>query len=186
MTATEIMREICALCDDPVTVGRDRFLFCLNRALYAVSEQLPIIAEAEITKDTAPRSSGTAGSEYSLGQVAEDFLSLFSHPTSPSGHEVGAGVSVWGETLFLRAGTPLPIFFKYRVAPARATAESMDEPLTVRRDAESALVYLTAAHCLYEEDPERSEYFMDMYRESVALASRAAAGFSGGLERASV
>ena len=60
------------------------------------------------------------------------------------------------------------------------------EPLTVRRDAESALVYLTAAHCLYEEDPERSEYFMDMYRESVALASRAAAGFSGGLERASV
>ena len=148
--------------------------------------EAPEASEAPSGAAAAPALAVPSRRKEGWKEGLKDFLSLFSHPTSPSGHEVGAGVSVWGETLFLRAGTPLPIFFKYRVAPARAVAESMDEPLTVRRDAESALVYLTAAHCLYEEDPERSEYFMDMYRESVALASRAAAGFSGGLERASV
>ncbi len=101
------------------------------------------------------------------GELLADFLSFHTLPHDGTGRAI-AGVSVRERYLYLPDGFRGEIYLTYRCAPPHLSLFSGDESLDIPRDIEPLLPLLTAAFMWLDDDSEKAEYYMALYREGMS------------------
>ena len=104
--------------------------------------------------------------EYDVKSYAKDFLSF----TSPPENELGVsiqGASVCGGKMRIPSSYNGKIRLLYKAAPTKIT-EGADEELTLPDGCEHLLSLLVASFVWLDDDAEKAQYYMNLYREAMA------------------
>ncbi len=96
-----------------------------------------------------------------------DFLSFKSLPTDARGQAI-SGAYVREEYLYLPDNFRGEIRINYRCAPPTLSLLSPDSEIKLPRELEPLLPLLTASFMWLDDDSDRAEYYMSLYREGIA------------------
>lgn len=100
-----------------------------------------------------------------------DFRSFCRFPYYEDGSEV-KGVMQKGEKLFLPADFEGEIFLDYYRAPTHITADNPEESIDISEEVAPLLPLLTASYLWLDDDSEKAQYYMALYRQSLATIMR--------------
>lgn len=107
------------------------------------------------------------GRSFSLREIAEDFLRPDGVPRDAAGDPI-RGVTIHGGTLTLPADYVGEVRLRYRRAPLRIRTGEENERLDIPTEAAHLLPLLTASYLWLDDEPERSEYYMTLYRTGLS------------------
>ena len=96
-----------------------------------------------------------------------DFLSFTSLPKTETGREI-SGVCLRESFIYLPDGYFGEIYITYRCTPPVLSLFDRDEEICVPKDTEPLLPLLTASFMLLDDEPEKAEYYMALYRDALA------------------
>ncbi len=100
-----------------------------------------------------------------------DFRSFCRFPYYEDGSEV-KGVMQKGEKLFLPADFEGEIFLDYYRAPTHITADNPEQSIDISEEVAPLLPLLTASYLWLDDDSEKAQYYMALYRQSLATIMR--------------
>lgn len=104
---------------------------------------------------------------FSLGEVAANFLRPDDVPRSGNGEPI-ADASIHGGILTLPYDYAGEVRLRYRRAPVCIRTGEATESIDVPQEAAHLLPLLTAAYLWLDDEPERSEYYMTLYRTGLS------------------
>ncbi len=93
-----------------------------------------------------------------------DFGGITAPVTDSRGRTID-GAAVSGDTLTLPCGSPRDVIIRYQRAPILPTMDDGDREIDIPKRCEGMLPLLTAAYLWLDDDPEKAEYYMALYRE---------------------
>ena len=103
----------------------------------------------------------------SLSEKIEGFMTVTRAPEDKNGVPID-GVTVRNDILFLPYGFSGEVNISYKRLPTTLTVDDIDSPVDIPAKYEHLLAMLTAAFVWLDEDPEKSDYYMRLYREEAA------------------
>ncbi len=157
MTYKELYNDVLCLGFEKVSGKEEEFLVAANRSL----KQLFVDIRQE---KTCSLPEGTLSAD--LDTVAPDLL-VFLDVRTCGGIPV-SGAHVSGTTLTLPKDTSGPLTLHYHRAPAVLTDDmSEEEAVDVPRSCEHLLALLTASYLWLDDEAERSQYYLSMYRDGM-------------------
>ena len=104
---------------------------------------------------------------FSLRKIAKDFLCPDGIPRTEDGTPI-AGASVYGDTLILPRDFHGAVTLRYRRAPAKIVSDDPATVIDVPAPAAHLFPLLTASYLWLEDEPERSQYYMNLYRTGMS------------------
>lgn len=107
------------------------------------------------------------GRSFSLREICEDFLRPDGVPRDASGEPI-RDATIHGGTLTLPADYTGEVRLRYRRAPLRIRSGEENERIDVPEEAAHLLPLLTASYLWLDDEPERSEYYMTLYRTGLS------------------
>ncbi len=105
-------------------------------------------------------------SEYTIRDFAPDFLSFVSAPTDEHGISI-ANAEVRGGIMRIPDGYSGKINLVYKKAPKKLFGNP-DDDIFVPDGCEHLLPLLAASYVWLDDDPEKSQYYMSLYREAMS------------------
>jgi len=96
-----------------------------------------------------------------------DFMSLHSAPTDARGIEI-PDVHANGGAVLIPFGYTGEIYFTYKRRPKKISLEDEGLAIDIPPQAESMLGTLTAAYLYLDEEPEKAEYYMALYKQEMS------------------
>ncbi len=100
-----------------------------------------------------------------------DLRSFCHSPYYADGKEVKEAV-LKGEKLFLPAEFQGEIFLDYYRAPTHITADNPEQSIDISEEVSPLLPLLTASYLWLDDDSEKAQYYMALYRQSLATVMR--------------
>lgn len=116
------------------------------------------------TVDDIPVQNGYT--EYDLTRYAEKFLCAASLPEREDGAPISES-SVFGKIMKIPDAYSGKIHLRYKKAPTDIN-ESSDEEIAMPHGCEHLLPLLTAAFVWLDDDAEKAQYYMSLYKEAMA------------------
>ncbi|HBJ18268.1 MAG TPA: hypothetical protein DDY70_00770 [Clostridiales bacterium] len=104
---------------------------------------------------------------FSLRKLAPDFLCPDGIPRTEDGTPI-AGASVYGDTLILPRTFHGAVTLRYRRAPAKILSDDPATEIDVPAPAAHLFPLLTASYLWLDDEPERSQYYMNLYRTGMS------------------
>ncbi len=104
--------------------------------------------------------------EYDMSALTNDFLSFVGMPYAPSSEEI-RGSRLIGHIARLPESYGGDVLIDYRVAPIMPTGDPEEEIYTPPGSSQ-LLPLLTAAYVWLDDDAEKSQYYMSLYRDGMA------------------
>ena len=108
--------------------------------------------------------------EYDLPDYVKDFLAATSAPTDHNGERI-EGAKILGDVLSLPSSYIGEVNVYYKRLPKEISPYS-NEDIDVPKVAEHLLPLLTAAYFWLEDSPEKSQYYMQLYRDETSRTRR--------------
>lgn len=112
---------------------------------------------------------------YDLIDAIPDLLGIYSAPRDERGCEL-PGVYIQGGALHLPEDFEGKVFIKYKRAPYVATGDDMEEEIDLPRETEELLPLLVASYLWLDDDAEKAQYYMSLYRLGISTLQRAGGG----------
>ncbi len=116
--------------------------------------------------------------EYKISDYVNDFLACCSAPENDSGYAI-EGASVSAGVISIPESFSGRVNLRYKASPVYS-GEIGDENITLPDGCEHLLPLLVSAYVWLDDDTEKSEYYMMLYREGMAAVrayNRSAADF---------
>jgi hypothetical protein len=126
---------------------------------------LCIYSEEFAEKDAPPRWGKTC--EYELEKTFPDFLCAVSHPTDKNGVRI-AGATVYSGVMHVPYGYVGEVQLEYRKRAPSVSINTPDLDLEIPKELESLVPLLTAAYVWLDDDAEKAQYYMSLYREGMS------------------
>jgi len=104
--------------------------------------------------------------EYNVKGYVNDFLSFVLPPKDSSGRDI-KGASVRGSTVSIPCEYEGDVTILYKKAASEPSG-APDEEITVPDGCEHLLPLIVAAYVWLDDDAERSQYYMSLYREGMS------------------
>ena len=104
--------------------------------------------------------------EYKIKDLAEDFMAFVFQPTDDGGNAI-VGASVRGVTMRIPDGYFGKINLIYKKYPEKILGNP-DEDITIPDGCEHLLPLLAASYVWLDDDPDKAEYYMSLYREAMS------------------
>ena len=104
--------------------------------------------------------------EYRIRDYAEDFLALINQPTDDNGIAI-ANSSVRGEIMRVPDSYSGKINLTYKKAPQKLSGDP-DENIILPCGCEHLLALLSASYIWLDDDADKAQYYMGLYREAMA------------------
>ena len=112
--------------------------------------------------------------EIKLTELLGDYMSPYTPPTDSFGNPI-ASATVIGGVLSLPADFSGEVNLTYRKRAPYLDGSDGDSEIPLPSDVEPLLPIATAAFLWLDDEPERAEYYMSLYREESAILRRYAA-----------
>lgn len=106
--------------------------------------------------------------EYALDEYLPDFLFCSSLPTDARGIEI-AGASISSGRLLVPYDYVGQIVIKYRKRAPEVSINVPDAPLDVPTELEQLVFLLTAAYVWLDDDADKAQYYMSLYRDGMSV-----------------
>lgn len=152
-----------AMFDGPATVTfRGNFYFTVSNL--AVFSEITSKNVADIPEYTPRR-------EINPSDYCKDFRALITQPTDKNGN-------IFGQVIIRDGRISVPFGFKgdlyltYHRTPSPITRESQNLPIDISAECASLLPLLTASFMWLDDDAPKAQYYMSLYRDSIANIRR--------------
>lgn len=104
--------------------------------------------------------------EYNLCELKNDFYCIAALPTDENGREI-EGMLVRGCRLIIPWGYSGKINVTYKIRPPEIRADEPDTPIDLSRETEHLVALLCAAYYWVEDAPEKAEFYLAMYKDTL-------------------
>ena len=108
---------------------------------------------------------------FSLPSMIKDFISVSKEPEDKSGKKIN-GAEVISDYLFLPSDFSGTVNVYYKRLAKRLTVDDLDCEIDIAEKYNHLLALLTASYIWLDEDSEKAEYYMMLYRDEVAYIRR--------------
>lgn len=108
---------------------------------------------------------------FDLAELTDDFLAFAELPSDMRGRAI-KGARFSGSRLYLPESSEGVVNISYRRRPKSPTVDSLDEELDIPTETETLLPLLTASYLWLDDDREKAEYYLNAYREEMAILRR--------------
>lgn len=109
--------------------------------------------------------------EYKISEAIPDFLAFTKMPTDEEGYEI-SGSRICGDTLYLPSDFKGEVNILYKRRPKALTIDYPDEQIDIPKSAENLLSLLVAAYLWLDDDPDKAQYYMQLYRDEMVRLKR--------------
>lgn len=116
---------------------------------------------------------------FDLSLITDDFLAFACVPTDKLGKTI-KGAHCEGSILYLPESVNTEVRVKYRRAPRPILPYDESEPVDITAEALPLLALLTSAYLWLDDDREKAEYYMQLYRSEMASLRRYVSPTQGG------
>ena len=167
MTLNQLLSEVYALGFDNADELDESFIFSVNRALRMIFMELapPIRVGFVINEDDEK--------ELNLSELLGNVMFIISAPTDKSGRIIKGAFSD-GYTVTLPDNFSGEMHIRYKPLPKIVCIDDADDEIYIPPFAEHLLPLLTAAFVFLNDDEEKADYYMTLYRHEVLKLTRAA------------
>lgn len=105
--------------------------------------------------------------EYRIEKIADDYLGPQDRPRDKNGNII-EGASVCSGTLLVPYGYSGEVQLKYRCKPYLSPDAEPDTELPIDSESEHLIPLLAAAYIWLDDDAEKAQYYMSLYRDGMA------------------
>ena len=109
--------------------------------------------------------------EINLSYNFGDFMSFTDLPKDAHGNDI-QGVILKEGSIILPLGYKGEVSINYRRIPTTFLAYSENSPVDVPKETEALLPLLTASFMWLDDDPDKAQYYMALYREGISGVKR--------------
>lgn len=120
-----------------------------------------------ITGDVSEIPIGRGYSEYSIEEYAPDYLAIKDMPTDEKGNEI-EGAEICCGKIRIPSSYCGEVNLTYRRSAPKITLDDHTSELDIPREAEHLVPLLTAAYVWLDDDADKAQYYMALYRENLA------------------
>ncbi len=171
MTLNQLLSEVYALGFEEAEGLDESFVFSANRALKMIYTELVPSVRIKISV------SGGSEKTLDLRDVCDDVMLITSAPKDLSGRII-QGAFCEGYIITLPSTFSGDAVIGYKPLPKALTVDSGDEKIDVPAFASHLLPLLTASFVFIDDDEEKADYYMTLYRHEVLkLSQRIAASY---------
>lgn len=103
--------------------------------------------------------------EYDLDSMIPDLMAVCALPFCDTGEVVGAQIS--GHVLRIQSEFEGRIYIRYRRLPSMPSKDDTDSRIDIPAYAEHLLPILTAAYLWLDDDADKAEYYMSIYKSEM-------------------
>ena len=138
-----------------------------------------IYSLAEFSSTRGPRLSDIPiyGEErsYSLEDICPDYLGSYSLPKTGTGAII-RGSDITGGIMHLPYTYRGEVLLTYKRAPYVASGDDMEERIDIPREVDELLPLLVASYLWLDDDADKAQYYMSLYRSGMATVQRSGSG----------
>lgn len=109
--------------------------------------------------------------EYKISDSISDFLAFTKIPTDSNGYEI-KGCRISGDVLYLPSDFEGEVNILYKRLPKSLSVDEPDAEIDISKSAESLLPLLVASYLWLDDDPDKAQYYMQLYREEMTRIRR--------------
>ena len=157
MTLNQLLKEVYTLGFESADELSDAFVFSVNRALKMIFTELGPQKRATV------KTSADTERSFELTDMVKDPLMITAPPKHPNGSII-SGAYCDGLTVTLPDEFSGHAVITYRVMPAEVTLDDGENSVDIPPYLEHLLPLLSAFFILLDEDPEKAEAYMQIYR----------------------
>lgn len=161
MTLNQLLKEVFALGFDEADELDDAFVFSANRALKMIFTELAPPTRVKITLGASDAKS------FDLTKRVSDPFLIISAPKASSG-EIIKGAYTEGYTVTLPESFVGNAFVYYKPLPRELSLNDGEKEIDIPPYATHLLPLLTASFVLFDDDEEKADYYMSVYRNEAA------------------
>jgi hypothetical protein len=121
----------------------------------------------------------TKEKEYKISDVIADFLAFTRMPTDKDGYEI-SGARICADTLYLPSDFKGEVNILYKRKPEALCIDYPDAEIDIPRSTENLLPLLVASYLWLDDDPDKAQYYMQLYRDEMARLKRYIPSVIGG------
>lgn len=108
---------------------------------------------------------------YRISDSIFDFLAFTKLPTDKDGYGI-KDCRICGDILYLPSDFEGEVNILYKRRPGALTVDSPDEEIDIPKSAENLLPLLVASFLWLDDDPDKAQYYMQLYREEMTRLKR--------------
>ena len=168
MTLNQLLSEVYALGFEDEGELDESFVFSVRRALKMIFTELApaVRGKIVISEDSAK--------ELDLRKHFDDVMIITSAPTDKSGRIIRGAFSD-GYRVTLPDTFTGEAYIRYKPKPQAIDVDHADDEITIPAFAEHLLPLLTASFVFLDDDAEKADYYMTLYRHEALKLTRATA-----------
>ena len=159
MTYNELYQEVCRLGFEGDVYPKDSFLFATRRAMLQMAYDLP--DERLFTMKLMPSDQPT------VVYLASHLSNLLYAVGAESKTDRTLSVRITEDTLFLSHVPAGDIEVRYVHRPSEVSGTDENERIDVVKSRVHLLPLLVASYVFLEDEPERSQYYLTLYRDAM-------------------
>lgn len=160
MTLNELLKEVSALGFYENSELDESFVFSVNRALKMIFTELAPTSVLKIKIDEKNEKS------FDIRSKASDVMFITSAPMDYSGCII-KGAHTDGYLITLPDDFSGDAFIHYKPAAKKVSIDNVEEEIDVPEYASHLLPLLTSFFVFLDDDSEKAEYYMSLYRSEV-------------------
>ena len=161
MTLNQLLKEVFALGFSEAEELDEAFLSSANRALKMIFTELSASVRAEI------HVAADGEKSFDLRERVKSPLIIISAPKHPSGTIIKGAYSN-GYNITLPESFSGELFVLYKPMPKELTLDSGEDEIELPAYAEHLVALLTASFVLLDDEPEKADYYMSLYRSEAS------------------
>jgi len=165
VTLNQLLKEVYSLGFDEAEGISESFVFSVNRALKMIFTELVPSNLAKIKVGARDEKS------FDIRTRVANVLFVTSLPMDSSGFAI-KGAYVDGYTVTLPSGFTGDAFIRYKPSVKEVSVDSGEEEIDIPDYASYFLPLLTAFFVFLDDDSEKADYYMSLYRSEVGKLSR--------------
>lgn len=166
MTLNQLLKEVYALGFDEADELSEEFVFSVNRALKMIYTELVASEKLKITIGPEDEKS------FDLRKYADNIMFVMSAPLDTDGYII-KGARSDGYIITLPDSFVGDAFIFYKPSPKTLSIDNGDYTLDVPEYTTHLLPLLTAFFVFLDDDSEKAEYYMSLYRSEAIKILRA-------------
>ena len=141
--------------------GEIRFLGEFRYTVYDLS----IFSEVFAAGDKPPKFGQAC--EYDLGNIFPDFLCAITSPTDGKGKKI-VGATVSSGVMYIPYGYIGEVVVEYRKCAPEVSINAPDAQIDIPAELASLVPLLAAAYVWLDDDAEKAQYYMSLYKEAIS------------------
>lgn len=166
MTLNQLLKEVYALGFDEDEGLNEDFVFSVNRALKMIYTELVASEKLKITIEAKDDKS------FDIRRYANNVMFVMSAPLDSCGYIIKGG-RVDGYTVTLPDTFVGEVFVYYKPSPKVLSIDHGEYALEIPEYITHLLPLLTAFFVFLDDDVEKAEYYMSLYRSEALKIARA-------------